>query len=1018
MVKSNTSVGQLDIENVNGIKTFISANSGLNLEHVPDWVIHSNFSRTETDLIATETSGNKVVFLDFFTHHELPGIFTKNGLFLNGNLLKNLAGNISPLKYAQAQQANDATLSIGEITTVKGEAKATRSDGNEVNLNQGDPVFQGDVIETIGNGSVGLVFLDKTTLSISEGGKMVLDELVYDPNTGNGSMAIDMVEGAFSFVSGEIAKTGPDAMSVSTPVATIGIRGTTVAGKAALEGNENSFTLLQDADGGVGTISVSNAGGTQTLSQVGATTSIASFSAPPPPPVILSAAQIQANYGTALAVLPPTPVVAPQPQPQPEPQQEEQQVQDVSEEQDQDESADDEIVEEESAVEGEDGDGEENELGPDGEPLLEGEGELGPDGEPLPEDGGPPVGPDGEPLPEDGGPPVGPDGEPLPPGEGGPPIGPDGEPLPPGEGGPPIGPDGEPLPPGEGGPGFGPDGGPSPEQDAAAREAFETAMADGATPEEAMAAAAAATGFDGPIPGGGPGDFGPGGGPGGPGGPGDFGPGGGPGGPGGPGDFGPGGPEGFAGGDLFGEIGDEGLFGGPEGPGGPGDLFGGGPGGPGGPGDLFGGGPGGPGDLFGGAPGGPGDFGNPPGGTGIELGGPGYFDGPMEFGDPTIGMPGGEGLGGNFNTGPSGFVPNQFMGAQPPGAASFAPLGQPTNFVFGPDPIGQANMGFSGGGYGPGGPAGFDGGPGGFAGGPGGGFAGGPGGFAGGPGGGFAGGPGGYGGPGGFVGGPAFGPGFGPAMGGSGSESYTEQFYDDPSLYGDYYTGGSSSGVGTASIQATDFTQSGTNAADSFDKSSDSSSWTLKGFSGTDTLKGGTGDDVLFGGLDADTLTGGGGNDQFYFTALNDGIDTITDFGQSGDQDSLLFGATPSSSYTRRTIQNDAAANGSTYNISTDNTLPSIFNFTTNTNSYNSAAAVATLLSGFKVTTDGSTAISGAESFFMILGNGTNSSVYVWEDTGNGVVADSELSHMANLTGVDNDTLSGVEFSFQTISGV
>ena len=115
----------------------------------------------------------------------------------------------------------------------------------------------------------------------------------------------------------------------------------------------------------------------------------------------------------------------------------------------------------------------------------------------------------------------------------------------------------------------------------------------------------------------------------------------------------------------------------------------------------------------------------------------------MEFGDPTIGMPGGEGLGGSFNTGPSGFVPNQFMGAQPPGAASFAPLGQPTNFVFGPDPIGQANMGFSGGGYGPGGPAAFDGGPGGFAGGPGGGFAGGPGGFAGGPGGGFAGSPGG-----------------------------------------------------------------------------------------------------------------------------------------------------------------------------------------------------------------------------------------------------------------------------------
>ena len=67
---------------------------------------------------------------------------------------------------------------------------------------------------------------------------MVLDELVYDAATGTGSMAVDMLEGAFSFVSGEIAKTGPDAMEVKTPVAVIGIRGTTVAGKAAVEGNE------------------------------------------------------------------------------------------------------------------------------------------------------------------------------------------------------------------------------------------------------------------------------------------------------------------------------------------------------------------------------------------------------------------------------------------------------------------------------------------------------------------------------------------------------------------------------------------------------------------------------------------------------------------------------------------------------------------------------------------------------------------------------------------------------------
>ena len=449
------------------LKSYFSGNA-LDITEVPSWFPKANLSRTQTDLIATSPEGKELVFVDYFTNHELPSIQTENGLLFNGSLINTLAGPLAPGQYAQA--AGEGALSIGEVSSVTGTARAIRLDGNEFSLSNGDPIFQGDTIEVSGSGAVGLVFLDKTTLSLSDGGKMVLDELVYDPETGTGSMAVDMVEGAFSFISGEIAKTGEDAMTIKTPVATIGIRGTTVAGKAAVEGNENSFTLLQDSDGGVGQISVSNAGGTQVLAQVGATTSIASFNAPPPPPVILSAAQIQANYGTALNVLPPTPAVAPQPQAAPPPQ-EEQQEQAQEEAQEEDEGTEEEAAEEAAPEEGE-GEGEE---GP-------GEGEEGP-----------PVGPDGEPLEE---------------GEEGPPVGPDGEPLAEGEGGPleeasPSTSEEEPLPPGG-------EEGPSEEQ-VAAREAFDTAMAAGASPEQAMAEAAAAGGFDEPI--GGPEDFGPGGGP-------------------------------------------------------------------------------------------------------------------------------------------------------------------------------------------------------------------------------------------------------------------------------------------------------------------------------------------------------------------------------------------------------------------------------------------------------------------------------------------------------------------------
>ena len=51
-------------------------------------------------------------------------------------------------------------------------SKGTRVDGNVFELNTGDPVFQGDTIETSVDGSVGLVFIKQ--LSLSEGGKMVL----------------------------------------------------------------------------------------------------------------------------------------------------------------------------------------------------------------------------------------------------------------------------------------------------------------------------------------------------------------------------------------------------------------------------------------------------------------------------------------------------------------------------------------------------------------------------------------------------------------------------------------------------------------------------------------------------------------------------------------------------------------------------------------------------------------------------------------------------------------------------
>ncbi len=75
---------------------------------------------------------------------------------------------------------------------------------------------------------------------------MVMDEIVYDPSAQTGTAAISIVKGVFSFVSGEIAKTGADAMTLRTPVATLGVRSTKVAGQATGEGQQNTISLLPD----------------------------------------------------------------------------------------------------------------------------------------------------------------------------------------------------------------------------------------------------------------------------------------------------------------------------------------------------------------------------------------------------------------------------------------------------------------------------------------------------------------------------------------------------------------------------------------------------------------------------------------------------------------------------------------------------------------------------------------------------------------------------------------------------
>ena len=80
-------------------------------------------------------------------------------------------------------------------------------------------------------------------------------------------MDIKVAVGAFRIVSGSIAKLGPDLMQLKIPVATIGIRGTGLVGKASPEGSENWVILVKDPEGQIGQLVIENTVGVTILSK-------------------------------------------------------------------------------------------------------------------------------------------------------------------------------------------------------------------------------------------------------------------------------------------------------------------------------------------------------------------------------------------------------------------------------------------------------------------------------------------------------------------------------------------------------------------------------------------------------------------------------------------------------------------------------------------------------------------------------------------------------------------------------
>src|SRR5262245_44761581 len=130
----------------------------------------------------------------------------------------NLSGEgivVGPAEGSTQMLATAPVEAIGEIRTAIGSVTVMRADGVLVRLSVGDLVYQGDTIETGADGAVGITFIDGTAFNLSAASRLVLNEFSCERTGAANSALFSLVQGAFSFVAGKIARAG--GLNVETP---------------------------------------------------------------------------------------------------------------------------------------------------------------------------------------------------------------------------------------------------------------------------------------------------------------------------------------------------------------------------------------------------------------------------------------------------------------------------------------------------------------------------------------------------------------------------------------------------------------------------------------------------------------------------------------------------------------------------------------------------------------------------------------------------------------------------------
>ena len=174
---------------------------------------------------------------------------------------------------------------IGSISELKGEALVNRS-GESLTAELQLGVESYDDVRTA-NSRVGLTFIDDSVVRLTEHSKLILDEVIFDPDPSKSKIGLTFASGTARFITGKIGGINKENIKIQTPTSQIGIRGTDFT-VTVDELGRSLVILLPDINGiSSGEITVETAAGLVILNKPYESTTTSVWESSPTQPVTL-----------------------------------------------------------------------------------------------------------------------------------------------------------------------------------------------------------------------------------------------------------------------------------------------------------------------------------------------------------------------------------------------------------------------------------------------------------------------------------------------------------------------------------------------------------------------------------------------------------------------------------------------------------------------------------------------------------------------------------------------------------